>query len=341
MNAEEALRRAFQAQAQRIQPSSDALATIQHRIGQRARLTRRITVGLASISSAAVATATAVIVGVVSCAPSPSTPTPPPGGTTSPATTTAPTSPAPGTGTSDQLPVYYLGTVGSRVMLYREFRTVTAADASLPARIAASLREMLRDDPIDPDYSGAWPDAATVRDVRIDGSIAVVDLGGVSTNSVGAETAAMTVQQLVWTVTAVAADAGSPVDGVRVLVNGSTRPDLWGHVAIGEVLYRGDALSTQAPVWLISPQQGDAVGRTFQVQLSGAVFEATAQLRVRDASGGVVHEQFVMLSAGAPARGQATVELTLPPGGYTLEAFYFSAMDGSEQAMDDHEITVG
>ena len=54
----------------------------------------------------------------------------------------------------------------------------------------------------------------------------------------------------------------------------------------------------------------------------------------------LVDEDFATLSDGAPARGQATLQLTLAPGRYTLEAFYFSPADGSIQAMDDHEITV-
>jgi hypothetical protein len=150
----------------------------------------------------------------------------------------------------------------------------------------------------------------------------------------------MTIQQLVWTVTAVAADAGTPVDGVRLLIDGSSRSELWGHVAIGGVLRRGAALNTQAPVWLISPQHGDTVGRTFRVHIDGAVFEATANLLVRNASGAVVDERVVTLSNGGPARGEGFVELTLAPGRYTLEALYYSAADGSPQGIDDHEITV-
>jgi hypothetical protein len=82
------------------------------------------------------------------------------------------------------------------------------------------------------------------------------------------------------------------------------------------------------------------VGRTFAVHIDGAVFEATVALRVRDADGSIIDEQAVTLDAGAPQRGEATVELTLPAGRYTLEALYYSPADGSEQAMDDHEITV-
>lgn len=340
MNPEELLRRAFDAHARRVQPSTHALASIQSRIAQRTRLSRRVTVGLASLSSAAVATVTAVVVGAVSCAP-PSTPEPPPpGGTASPSVTAPGPTATPSGGAPDQVPVYYLGAVGERVMLYREFRTVTPADATLPARVGAALGEMLRDAPLDPDYFGAWPDAATVRDVRVESGIAVVDLGGIGSNSVGAETAAMTIEQLVWTVTAVAADAGSPVEGVRLLVDGSARSELWGHVNVGGVLRRGDATAVQAPVWLISPQHGATVDDSFQVQLDGRVFEATVNLRVRTAAGVLHEETFATLSAGAPARGQATVPLTLPPGRYTLEAFYYSPADGSVQGMDDHEITV-
>jgi spore germination protein GerM len=339
MNAEELLRRAFDAHTDRVQPSADALASIRHRIAQRSRLARRITMGLASLSSAAVVTVTAVLVGTASCAPVPTPTPPPPGATTTGPSPTTPTT-QPNVGAPDQVPIYYLGTARDRVVLYREFRTVTPADASLAARVAAAVREMLHNDPMDPQYTGAWPGGASVREVRVDGGAVTVDLGGVATNSVGAETAAMTVQQLVWTVTAVAADAGSPVDGVRLLIDGAAASELWGHVAVDDVLGRADSLETQAPVWLISPQQDEAVGRTFAVHLDGAVFEATVALRVRDATGTIVDEQSVTLDAGAPQRGEATVELTLAPGRYTLEALYYSPADGSEQALDDHEITV-
>lgn len=65
-----------------------------------------------------------------------------------------------------------------------------------------------------------------------------------------------------------------------------------------------------------------------------------AYLRVRDANGTIVDERHVTLSIGAPARGEALLELTLAPGRYTVEAFYYSAADGSIQGIGDHEITV-
>jgi hypothetical protein len=295
---------------------------------------RRITMGFASVASGAVLTVTAVLAGMGSCAPPVQNPTPP-GGSTAPVTA-GPTT----TGVPARLPIYYLGQASDRTVLYREWHTVPVAGSLLPTRISAALTEMLRNDPLDPDYSGAWPAGATVREVRIEGSVAVVDLGGVAANNVGSLTAAMSVQQLVWTVTATAADAGSPLSGVRLLVDGSARSELWGAVDIDGELRRGDAVSEQAPVWLISPQEGETVGRNVRVHIDGHVTEATAHLRVRAENGTIVYDRFVMLSAGAPQRGEAFVDLTLAPGRYTIEAFYYSLRDDSIQAMDDHAITV-
>jgi hypothetical protein len=83
------------------------------------------------------------------------------------------------------------------------------------------------------------------------------------------------------------------------------------------------------------------VSRTFDVHIAGAVFEATARLRVLNGGGDVVSEQTVTLSAGAPAQGDATVSLTLPPGSYTVQVYYLSPKDGTEQGLDDHSFSVG
>ncbi len=334
------LRRAFEARAQRVDPAPDGLRSIQTRIQRQAHLKRRITMGFASASSAVAVTVTAAIVGMASCSPPPSAnPEPPGGGTivsTAPPTPTAPTTPA----TPVTLPIYYLGEAGNRTVLYREFRSVPVSRTTLAGRLEAAVSQMLRDDTLDPDYFSAWPSGATVRSVSVEGGIAVVDLGGAATNDVGAEVSAMSLEQLVWTVTAVAADADSSVDGVRLLIDGRADPDLWGHVRADGVLRRGAAVNVQAPVWLISPQQGETVGRSFRVHIDGTVWEANAHLTIRNSAGTAVLDRFVMLPNGAPQRGDAFVDVTLTPGRYTVEAFYYSSQDGSVQAMDDHEITV-
>jgi hypothetical protein len=339
MTPEDVVRRALSSEAERVEFGPDALGSIRSRINRRTRQRRRMTMGLASVTTGALATVTAVVVGVASCVPPQPNPTTPPGGTSTSGPGPTGTG-APPIGTAVRLPVYYLGTASNRTVLYREFRSLTPADGSLPARITAAVTEMLTARPLDPDYAGGWPAGASVRDVRLEGGVAVVDIAGAAANSVGAETAELTVQQLVWTVTAVAADAGTQVGGVRLLIDGSAATDLWGHVAVGGVLTRAAALQTQAPLYLISPQHGDTVESTFTVHLDGAVFEATAQLWVRGPGGTTVVERTVTLSAGGPSRGQAFVELTLPSGDYSLEVFYFSPEDGSVQGVDDHDITV-
>lgn len=293
---------------------------------------------------AALATAVAVFAGVGSCAPS-TTPDPP-GNATSPAVptpsevtdgapSTAPsTPPGPGTVTA-QLFVYYIGLDRDRPRLYREFHNRPAGDGSAAARTRAALTEMLDGDTaLDPDYDSSWPAGARVRDVRLLADTVVVDLSGAAANPVGSEYAHQAVQQLVWTAT-----ANSGRDRVRVLLDGRPVTELWGHVGIPGDLRRGPAVDVLASVWLINPQQGEVVGRTFEVFVDGTVFEATVNIRVRQGAA-VVKETFITVSGGAPARGSGRLSMTLPPGAYTVEAFAFSAADGSVQHLDNHQITV-
>jgi len=293
---------------------------------------------LASLATAAAATATAVVVGLASCVP-PDTAPLQPGAPSGPVVPTSPSEPAHSVLTA-KLPAYYIGVDRGRPVLYREFRTEVLADGSLTDRIRVAVGVMLAGDPLDPNYTSSWPVGASVHSVELNGNVAVVDLGGASVNSVDPATARAAVQQLVWTVTAVAADHKAPVDGVRLLLDGKPVTTLWGSVNVSGTLTRADALQTQALVWLISPQEGDTVSGTFDVHIGGAVKEATATLRIRNAAGDVVQEKTVTLDKGAPSRGEAHTSVTLAPGRYTLEAFYYSLDDGSVQALDNHDITV-
>ncbi len=249
----------------------------------------------------------------------------------------------------DQVAVYYLsdrhGTtdlgLGFRARLYREFHTLDVGDGSPAARVRAAVTEMLTPgSAFDPDFASGWPETARVRSVEMRGGTAVVDLTGVSSPSTRfgpVETEPMAVQQLIWTAT-----AQPGVDGVTLLVDGRAVETLWGGVSLGPSMRRGHVYDVVALMWLISPQHDQRVPGTFEVHLYGAPFEATAQLRVRQGSR-VVHEQFVMLGgSGFPENfGEAKVRITLPPGTYTIEAFEYSARDGSVIWLDDKVITVG
>jgi len=323
MNPEQ-LREAFEARAGQVRFGPDPLNAIRTRIDRRAR--RRLRIRLASVGGAVVATVAAVVVGVVSCRPVPRPQPLPPIGTTAPSPAVPSPRPtptvAPTVGVT--VPVYWVGQQAGRSVLYREYRAAAVPADTLDARIAAAVGLALSGPPLDPDYATPWPAGATVRNVTVDNGVSTVDLTAPAP-------APIAVQQLVWTVTAVAADRQTTLSGVRLSVNG---------VPQGGVLTRADASTTQAPLWLVSPQQGATVHSPFTVTLDGSVFEAAARLRVRDATGKVVSDQPVQLSIGAPQRGQASVTLTLAPGRYTVEAYSVSARDGTEINLDGHDITV-
>jgi hypothetical protein len=141
----------------------------------------------------------------------------------------------------------------------------------------------------------------------------------------------------VWTATA--AVPGST--GVRLLLDGVPATTLWGWPLPAGVLVRGPAVSVLAPIWIIDPQQGAVVGRRFDVNLAGIVFEATVGLRVLDGSGEVVFDQAVHLDHGAPAQGTGHVAISLTSGRYTIEGYVTSEKDGTEQVVDDHQFAVG
>ncbi|HET8681230.1 MAG TPA: GerMN domain-containing protein [Micromonosporaceae bacterium] len=347
------LRRVLDAEAASVEVSPDALVVIRQRIAaRRARWLPRggAMFAVSTGGLAALATAVAVFAGVGSCAPrtdeppppaasapvdtpsptpSQAQPAPPPPGPTAPATAQPPRP------VTAAVPVYYIGLDRNRPRLYREFHQLAVGDGSPAARTRAAVTEMLDGrTAYDPDYASSWPAGARVREVRVSGDVVVVDLAGARLNPVGSEYAHQAVQQLVWTATATSGKAK-----VRILLDGAPVSELWGSVAVAGDLQRGPALQVLALVWLISPQHGATVGRTFEVHVDGAVFEATVQLRVVQ-NGKTVTERVMTLSVGAPSRGEGRASLTLAPGAYTVEAFAYSAEDGSIQHLDNHQITV-
>jgi hypothetical protein len=345
---EDMLRRALEAEVAGVEVQRDALATIRGRIAaRRARWFRRGG-ALFAISTGTIATVTAAFLGLAMCTPPQTVPPIDPGSSASETAGPAPSAPEtppsgvgatsaappPGT-TTASLPIYYVADDRGRLRLYREFRQLPLGDGSAAAKTRAALTEMFAGRAYDPDYRTAWPTSAVVRGVSIADGVVTVDLAGAGRNNVGSEAAHQAVQQLVWTVGAVV--GGNP--GVRLMLDGRPAAELWGSVDVSGVLRRDAHVDVAALVWLISPQHGQTVGRTFEVHVAGVAFEATVQLRIRQGDR-VVDEQFLTLNNGAPAFGEARLSVTLAPGTYTLEAYEESAEDGSVQHLDDHTITV-
>jgi hypothetical protein len=242
-------------------------------------------------------------------------PAPPP--TPTRASPSASTTPQSGTLVAS-VPVYYV----SRGRLFREFHDLKVAPDTVPGRVAAAVTEMMRSgSAVDPDYATHWPDGIQVREVRVEGGIATVNLSAVPPND------RLATQQLVWTVAAAVADTPiGQIDGVRLQAEGAP---------VGEVLRAEPQADILAPVWLIEPHEGATVGRTLRVHVAGTAVEATLRLRVRSADDAVVKEETITLDRGAPERGEVTLQVTLPPGRYTVEA-----LEPAGEASDDHTITV-
>jgi hypothetical protein len=245
-----------------------------------------------------------------------------------------------GAGVNANVPVYYLGSNRSKTLLYREYHLIAAGDGSPAERTRAAVADMLDAGKArDPDYTSPWPGRASVRDVAVGAGTVTVDLADATVNSVDAATGRQALQQLIYTATAASTTDANQTNDVHLLFDGKPLTTLWGAIPVGGTLRRGAMAEVLAPVWLYEPQEGDAIGRTFTVRLAGVVFEGAARLRVRSGST-VVVDQPVQLSVGSPDQGTATVPLSLPPGRYTIEAFFVSLKDGTVQGLDDHTITV-
>jgi hypothetical protein len=227
--------------------------------------------------------------------------------------------------------VYWLGATedprGPR--LYREL--VALPDSGDPVRDA--VIHMLEVAPVDPDYDSLWADGTEVLSVRREGTTAVIDLSSeAATNGGGSAFEAMTVQQLVHTVTA----AEPSLTGVQLLVDGSPVETLWGSVDLRQPLTRTPAAETLGPVWLDVPDGGVVTG---EFGGSATVFEATVSWQLR-AGDRVVEEGFSTASTGAPERGEWTATTVAAPGDYELWAFESSAKDGSITWLDTKRVTL-
>lgn len=344
---EDDLRRALDAEAATVDVRAGALLEIRRRVSaRRARWFRRGGAMIVFTSgAAALATVAALVAGVGSCAPTrPPAPNPPVVQPSAGSSTAAPapsTTGAPQPGATALLRIYYLGSDRGRPRLYPEFHSLPVGDGSAAARTRTALTEMLDGRrAYDPDYASGWPAGTRVRDVRIEGDAVVVDLtgfvNGTGPGQLDPDTVRQAVQQLVWTATA---RGTSGRDVVRLRLDGRPVSTLWGIAPVSSDLRRAPAVDVLGLIWVIDPQQGATVGRTFQVYVAGIVFEATVQVRIKR-GGTVVHERTLTLDAGPPEQGEARFSLTLQPGSYTIEGYAISAADGSEQHLDDHTFTV-
>lgn len=258
--------------------------------------------------------------------PSASTPS-----ASTPASPSSPTTPASGAPSSggqlSGIPIYWLGETAKAFRLFREFRTVPDVGGTVASAVAA----MTRLTPLDPDYSTPWKPASRVAVTRA-GSALTVDLSAdaLSGTNVGSEVAARAVQQLVYTATAAAAQAGTPATTVRITIDGSPA-DAWGAVSVGEPVTRMPMAMVQSHAWVTSPQHGATVPMgSVAFKGFGTSFEANFLWRVTNSAGEVVASGHAMGGTGTGGFGGFTFTVTLPAGTYTVEVATDDASGGAE-----------
>ncbi len=238
------------------------------------------------------------------------------------------------------LPVYYVGDTPTGPRLFREFRasTVTGDALGLAVDMAVSVN------PLDPDYYRPWPEgveaSATFDEdadlITIDLSSNGADLRGRPSGVSGVE-GGMALEQLMYTAQAVV-QARPPV---RFLINGSPADKVLG-VATAEPLAVGDPMQVQAPVWVISPQEGKRTDGRVRVEGRGAFFEANVSWQVlRD--GSPVREGFTTAEECCTLSPFSFTLPALPPGDYVLRVYDadVSGGEGSGEQEDTKSFSIG
>jgi spore germination protein GerM len=340
------LRRALHEEAAMVQPGDDGLRRIEERTGARSRPRW---VPWAVAAGVVVVAGVGVLIGMnlgprepgqTVAAPSTSASTAPsPAGSgtgTSAPSTTTPTTPGAAT---VAVPVYWLGQQGTDLRLYREF--VAVPSAQVPDRTAVVSRAVqlaLTGTPADPDYTTPWAPGSAAR-VTLRPHEIGIDLNQAATDGsrMGSATAAMAIEQLVWTATG-AAGANVPV---RITVDGGT-PDLFGVLSLDKPFTRtSPSYQVLASIWVTSPPNGAQVSSPVTVRGQATVFEAALSWRLQQGDT-VIRSGHTMASEGGPGRGTWAVRLgDLPAGSYTFRAYAESpAGDGRLQGEDSKTFTV-
>jgi hypothetical protein len=203
---------------------------------------------------------------------------------------------------------------------------------------------MTRLKPLDPDYTSPWRPATRVVATQT-GDAITVDLSAdaFANTKVGSELADRAVQQLVYTATAAAQQAGSPASTVKITVDGGVY-DAWGVVKLGTPMRRAPMTAVQAHTWVISPQHGEKLpAGTVTFKGYGTAFEANFVWEVLNASKTVVSKGFATGGGGDGTFGEFTFTAKLTPGSYTVKVSGDdpSAGEGPGAATDDKAFTVG
>ncbi|WP_051427390.1 GerMN domain-containing protein [Arthrobacter sp. H20] len=246
---------------------------------------------------------------------------------------------------SNQLPVYWLGENNGSSLLYREF--LKGEKGGDP--IAAAVKAMTTNEALDPDYFGSWSPADTVSTSISPGNIITVDISADAFSAkIDEGSAYRAVQQLVYTATAAAANAGLVSGGdpssVVVLVDGVAGFNAFGHIELGSQLQRDTRL--MAPIWIIEPQHGETTDQsTLSVSGSGLAENSVLSWRIDEVVGDQLETYrsgTVGLDSGPGSPGLFEFTIALLPGEYEVSVFDAAqgTQDGQEIGADTKRVVI-
>ena len=246
------------------------------------------------------------------------------------------------------VPVYWLGDVAGTDKLFREF--LEAPDTSSGDPIADAVLKMTSREPLDPDYYSPWQPASSVSSSISTRNVITIDLSSDAfAERLDEDEARLALQQLVYTATAAAANAGLITAGetssVVVLVDGTA-----GYRAFDAVELRGEwtrDASATAPVWIIDPQEGvesdtgeltvHGVGPADRREVSWRIDRVVDDADQDSPGATLLEEGTAEVSSQDAAVGTYSFTVSLPAGQYEITV---SARTSAGEAQDSKTVVV-
>jgi hypothetical protein len=232
-----------------------------------------------------------------------------------------------------QVKFYFVSDTARGFKLFSETQPLIAAN-DLNLQIVSDLVTG-KITPLDPDYSNLWGGTNTVNSVKVNESVATVDLGEISLN-VGAEGEQRAIDQIVWTLT----EFAPKITSVAFTVNGKTVESFAGHVDTTSAFVRALDYEVLNPLQISSINQSAELTSPVTISGQACTFEANVVWKLFQ-DGTVVQDGFTTATTGCPDRGDWSISFSeLKPGEYTIQVLEYSAEDGSLFAIDDKKFSV-
>lgn len=235
---------------------------------------------------------------------------------------------SPGTVTTAPEPPAEATTSFTAYFLSGEQVTPAYREAPETEAVGRAAVEALLAGPTDPGLTTTVPEGTELLGLEIADGTAVVNLSSQFESGGGSLSMLARLAQLTFTLTQFPA-----VERVVLELEGERVSAFGGEgVLVDEPLTR-DSFPDLMPTILVDrPAIGEPVTSPIQVRGSASVFEATVQIRLTDAAGTVLFEDFTTATEGAPGRGTFALDVPfIASGPATLTAYTISAADGSEQ----------